>query len=132
MSTNPVFKAGNVAVITGGASGIGLALTSKCVCYGMKVFIVDNNRSGLFAAQSHFKNNVTIVEMDVSKPEDFEKLKKQIETESGSKYIAASSSQSVNLALKLKNLLSTSSITYLIFADRYPKVKLTFSPLMPA
>ncbi|KAG9243486.1 short-chain dehydrogenase/reductase [Calycina marina] len=35
-----VFKADNIAVISGGANGIGLALATKCVEYGMKAVIV--------------------------------------------------------------------------------------------
>jgi short-subunit dehydrogenase involved in D-alanine esterification of teichoic acids len=79
MSSNPVFKSGNTAVITGGASGIGLALAAKCAGYGMSVLIADNNGTNLSSAQSSIKGKVETVEMDVSKIEDFEKLKSKIE-----------------------------------------------------
>jgi len=60
------------------ASGIGLALSKKCVEHGMKVIMVDNNSANLAAAKSTIKGNVTTVEMDVSKIEDFEKLKGRV------------------------------------------------------
>merc|ERR1712225_170412 len=63
-SRNPVFASGNTAVITGGASGIGLALATKCAGYGM---------------------NVETAEMDVGKVEDFESLKAKITNDFGGK-----------------------------------------------
>jgi NAD(P)-dependent dehydrogenase (short-subunit alcohol dehydrogenase family) len=36
-----IFKAGHTAVITGGASGIGLSLAKKCFNNGMKVLVAD-------------------------------------------------------------------------------------------
>merc|ERR1712000_241511 len=50
-SRNPVFASGNTAVITGGASGIGLALATKCAGYGMNVVIADNNSENLKGAK---------------------------------------------------------------------------------
>ena len=40
MAQSSVFKNGKLALITGGASGIGLALATKCAGYGMAVIIV--------------------------------------------------------------------------------------------
>ena len=80
---SPVFKSGNTALITGGASGIGLALATKCADYGMNVIICDNNSSNLSSAKSAIKGKVVTMEMDVSKVEDFEKLKGKIEKEFG-------------------------------------------------
>jgi short-subunit dehydrogenase involved in D-alanine esterification of teichoic acids len=79
MSNSPVFKSGNTALITGGASGIGFALATKCAGYGMNVIICDNNRSNLVSAKSAIKGKVETVEMDVSKVEDFGKLKDKVE-----------------------------------------------------
>lgn len=83
MASNPnsVFRAGNTAIITGGASGIGLALATKCATHGMSVLIADNNASNLSAAKKSIEGNVEIFEMDVSKVEDYEKLKAKIESE---------------------------------------------------
>jgi short-subunit dehydrogenase involved in D-alanine esterification of teichoic acids len=83
MSSNPVFKPGNTAVITGGASGIGLALAAKCASYGMSVVIADNNSANLSSAKSSIKGKVETVEVDVTKISEFEKLKSKIETDYG-------------------------------------------------
>lgn len=85
MSSNPSFKPGNLAVITGGASGIGLALATKLASYGMKVLIVDINASNLAAAKNSVKGDVETFEMDVSKLEDYEKLKAKVDAEYGGK-----------------------------------------------
>lgn len=83
MSDNPVFKSGNTALITGGASGIGLALATKCAEYGMSVIIVDNNSSNLSSAKSAIKGKIATVELDVTKIEEFEKLKEKVVKEFG-------------------------------------------------
>ncbi len=77
MSTapSPVFKKGNTAVITGGASGIGLALARKCAGYGMHVVICDNNVGNLKGAKESIGGDVEVVEVDVGKVEEFEKVK---------------------------------------------------------
>lgn len=79
--SSPVFKSGNTALITGGASGIGLALATKCAGYGMNVIICDNNSSNLSSAKETIKGKgkIETVEMDVSRVEDFDKLKTLIE-----------------------------------------------------
>lgn len=86
MSSNPVFRSGNLAVITGGASGIGLALATKCAGYGMGVLIADNNAANLSSAKSSIKGKVETVEVDVSKVEELEKLKAKVEKEFGGPY----------------------------------------------
>lgn len=85
MSDNPVFRSGNTALITGGASGIGLALATKCAAYGMSVIIIDNNNPNLSAAKSAINGKVTTVALDVSKIEEFEKLKEKVVNEFGGK-----------------------------------------------
>lgn len=85
MSSNPVFKQGNTAVITGGASGIGLALASKLAGYGMNVVIIDNNSSNLSSAKSSINGKVETIELDVSKVEEFEKVKVRIQGSAGVK-----------------------------------------------
>jgi hypothetical protein len=83
MSSHPVFSAGNLAVITGGASGIGLALATKCAGYDMNVIIADNNASNLKAAKESVKGKgkFETVEIDVSKLEEYEKVKSKVEKE---------------------------------------------------
>jgi NADPH:quinone reductase-like Zn-dependent oxidoreductase len=81
MSSHPVFAEGNLAVITGGASGIGLALAQKCASQGMNVIICDNNASNLKSAKEAVKSKAKFetVEIDVSKLEDFERVKSLVE-----------------------------------------------------
>jgi NAD(P)-dependent dehydrogenase (short-subunit alcohol dehydrogenase family) len=59
--------AGQVAVVTGGASGIGFALASRFAALGMRVVIGD-------LEQPAAELDATFVRMDVSKPADYERL----------------------------------------------------------
>jgi len=95
-SSHPVFAEGNLAVITGGASGIGLALAQKCAGYGMNVIICDNNASNLKSAKEAVKSKARFetVEIDVSKMEDFEKVKSLVEKEFDGTYFLTPHSQS--------------------------------------
>ncbi|KAH7397752.1 short-chain dehydrogenase/reductase [Cadophora sp. MPI-SDFR-AT-0126] len=81
-SSNPIFASGNTAVITGGASGIGLALATKCAGYGMNVVIADNSSGNLKGAKEVLTKSgsgkIETVEMDVGKVEDFEGLKTKL------------------------------------------------------
>jgi len=68
-----------VAVITGAASGIGLALANKCVQEGMKVVLADIDERQLRRVERKLKRrdaNATVVVTDVSKAKDIEKLAK--------------------------------------------------------
>ena len=47
-----VFRAGNVAVITGSSSGIGLGMARKCAATGMTVFLLDYDGAALEIAQN--------------------------------------------------------------------------------
>lgn len=79
-----VFKAGNTALITGGASGIGLAMAKKCCGYGMNVAIVDNNKESLKMAEKSFEGQkVAAYEMDVGKIEEWTELKGKVEGKYG-------------------------------------------------
>ncbi|WYZ37433.1 hypothetical protein EsH8_II_000939 [Colletotrichum jinshuiense] len=73
-----VFASGNTAVITGGASGIGLAIAKKCVGHNMKVLIVDRNAELLEKARKNLNEAVATFELDVSLSQDWEKLKAEI------------------------------------------------------
>ena len=61
-----VFRAGSHALITGGASGIGLAVAQHCLAAAMKVTIVDNNQATLDLAAQNLTGEVTCVKADVS------------------------------------------------------------------
>ena len=47
MSNHPALAANRVAVVTGAASGIGLAASAKFAALGMKVCMADANRAAL-------------------------------------------------------------------------------------
>ena len=49
---HPVFTAGHTALITGAASGIGLAIAQLCAGHGMKVALFDNNLENLALAKA--------------------------------------------------------------------------------
>jgi NAD(P)-dependent dehydrogenase (short-subunit alcohol dehydrogenase family) len=51
MTSHPAFTAGRGAVITGGASGIGLAAAQYCAGLGMSLFIADIDQPALDAAK---------------------------------------------------------------------------------
>ncbi|TGJ86059.1 hypothetical protein E0Z10_g2723 [Xylaria hypoxylon] len=75
----------NTAVITGGASGIGLALTKKCAGYGMRVLVADWDEKNLDAAKSALGDNVSTIKVDVSKTEDWVTLKEKVLKDFGGK-----------------------------------------------
>jgi NAD(P)-dependent dehydrogenase (short-subunit alcohol dehydrogenase family) len=67
MASEPVHPAivrGNVAVITGGASGIGLAAAARFAAMGMRICIAD--REGLDEAAGTLGGDVLAIETDVS------------------------------------------------------------------
>jgi NAD(P)-dependent dehydrogenase (short-subunit alcohol dehydrogenase family) len=68
---------GKVAVITGGASGIGRAIAEKCISEGMKVVLADIDEAPLARAEAELKalgGTVLGVKTDVSKRSDVERL----------------------------------------------------------
>ena len=67
---------GKVAVITGGASGIGRALVEHCLQLGMRVAIGDVNATDLarVALELSGKGEILTVQTDVSKPEQVQAL----------------------------------------------------------
>ncbi|KAI1799364.1 NAD(P)-binding protein [Daldinia bambusicola] len=78
-----IFKKANTAVITGGASGIGLALAQKCVGYGMRVLIADDDYESLVKAEDTLGSGASTVYMDVPEPEDWRRLKDQVTMQFG-------------------------------------------------
>ena len=76
--THPALAPGRVAVITGAASGIGLAATQKCVAFGMKVAMVDVNEEALTRAADRLGGAVRTYALDVSRLEDVQRLKDEV------------------------------------------------------
>jgi NAD(P)-dependent dehydrogenase (short-subunit alcohol dehydrogenase family) len=74
-------KPGNVAVITGGASGIGLAAARKFRTLGLKVCIADKDVDRLMEAASGdlaTAEDCLIAPCDVASPQDLENLEKTV------------------------------------------------------
>ncbi|KAF1999229.1 short chain dehydrogenase/reductase [Amniculicola lignicola CBS 123094] len=79
-----VFRAGSTALITGGASGIGLAVAQLCVRHGMKVAVVDKNGETLGLAKTVLdSSDAEMFEADVSKGEEWGVLKGKVEERFG-------------------------------------------------
>lgn len=84
-----VFRSGSTALITGGSSGIGLAVADLCLKHGMRVAIVDKNTETLALARKNLTsagNEEAIVETyeaDVSKEEDWRSLKEKVQKSFG-------------------------------------------------
>jgi NAD(P)-dependent dehydrogenase (short-subunit alcohol dehydrogenase family) len=78
---HPVMSPDNVAVITGGAAGIGRAAAQRFARLGMKVCVADLGADGLAAAEAELTSaspggaaNVMTMATDVSRAEDLSKL----------------------------------------------------------
>lgn len=76
-----VFASGKNALITGAASGVGLAVAKLCASHGMNLHLVDNNSSALNDAKSAIsaKGKVQAHPMDVASMSDWTSLKSTIE-----------------------------------------------------
>ncbi|KAI0009333.1 NAD(P)-binding protein [Xylariaceae sp. FL0662B] len=78
-----IFERANTALITGGASGIGLALARKCVGYGMRVLVADWDSGNLDAARESLGQGASTIQVDVGKLEDWERVKARVGEEFG-------------------------------------------------
>lgn len=78
MPATAVFAPGASALITGAASGVGLAIAKICRSKGMNVLLVDRDAESLEAAKDELSGAASIViasVVDVSNPSDWVKLK---------------------------------------------------------
>ncbi|KAK4958745.1 hypothetical protein LTR10_003541 [Elasticomyces elasticus] len=78
-----VFRPNALALITGAASGVGLAVAKLCASHSMNLILVDNNSAKLDEAKSSLTSTkaegVEIHAMDVASLEDWGKLKSNVE-----------------------------------------------------
>jgi len=84
VSNHPALVRNRVAVVTGAASGIGLAASAKFAALGMKVCMADANRAALEAAAAKLRataarpDDVRSFAIDVSNFDDVEGLKTSV------------------------------------------------------
>ncbi|KAK5723803.1 hypothetical protein LTR15_005503 [Elasticomyces elasticus] len=82
-SPTSVFRPNALALITGAASGVGLAVAKLCASHSMNLILVDNNSAGLEEAESSLASTkakgVETYAMDVASLEDWGKLKSNVE-----------------------------------------------------
>ena len=80
-SPTAVFRANATALITGAASGVGLAVAKLCASHSMNLILVDNNSSKLSEAKSSIssKGSVDTHSIDVSSLSDWSKLKLEVD-----------------------------------------------------
>jgi NAD(P)-dependent dehydrogenase (short-subunit alcohol dehydrogenase family) len=84
MPQHPALTKGRVAVITGGASGIGLAAAKRFASLGMRLCLADLSQHSLDEAAAQLPDATVItVPTDVSKMEDVERLKDRAYAEFG-------------------------------------------------
>jgi NAD(P)-dependent dehydrogenase (short-subunit alcohol dehydrogenase family) len=77
-------KAGNVAVITGGASGIGFATARRFLGRGIKVCIADRDPDRLMTAAAELaRDDVLIAPCDVGQEDDLRKLEQTVRAHFG-------------------------------------------------
>ena len=77
--THPALAEGRVAVITGGASGLGLAAARRLAGLGLKVCIADLGAERLEAAREAIGGDVLAVETDVSRRAALERLRNMVQ-----------------------------------------------------
>jgi NAD(P)-dependent dehydrogenase (short-subunit alcohol dehydrogenase family) len=75
-STTPCRLAGKVAIVTGGGSGFGEAISKRFSDEGCKVIIADMNPESGARVSEYNKQNMHFVEMNVAKSEDWERCLK--------------------------------------------------------
>jgi NAD(P)-dependent dehydrogenase (short-subunit alcohol dehydrogenase family) len=75
--------AGKVAVVSGGASGIGLAIAQRFVKEGAHVFIFGRRRKALDEAAKLIGANVTAIQADASRLEDLDRVAEAVRSAKG-------------------------------------------------
>jgi NAD(P)-dependent dehydrogenase (short-subunit alcohol dehydrogenase family) len=87
MPPTAVFVPGSTALITGGASGVGLAIAKLCRSKGMNVVIADRNTEALGSAKDTLSGDdstVLAANVDVANTADWQKLKETAVSKFGS------------------------------------------------
>ena len=82
-AVHPVFRAGATALITGGASGVGLAVAKLCASHNMNLHLIDVDSSKLSSAKDLLssqssKSSIAVHNLDVSQPSAWGNLTSQL------------------------------------------------------
>jgi NAD(P)-dependent dehydrogenase (short-subunit alcohol dehydrogenase family) len=80
---HPALVPGNVAVVTGAASGIGLAISQRLAGLGLRVGMADRDEAGLKEAAAGIGDAALAVTTDVSDPASIDRLATEAETRLG-------------------------------------------------
>ena len=83
MSIHPAIAKGNVAIITGGAGGIGLAAAKAFVAAGLRVCIADRDQETLALAKAELGAGTLAAAVDVSDKKSIEDLAHSVATNLG-------------------------------------------------
>jgi short-subunit dehydrogenase len=79
---HPVFRKGATALITGAASGIGLATARLCYSQGMNLVLLDINKDNLSKLTSEFPSGSDVTtstfEIDVSNAQDWDRIQRDV------------------------------------------------------
>lgn len=78
---HPVFRPGATALITGAASGIGLATAKFCHSHGMNLILLDINEKGLSEHAEELSSpnsKLSTFQTDVSKPEEWARVQQHV------------------------------------------------------
>jgi NAD(P)-dependent dehydrogenase (short-subunit alcohol dehydrogenase family) len=78
MNHHPAIAEGRVAVITGGASGIGLATARRLQQAGMRICLADRDTAALAAARAELGDDVLTVPTDVAQLADVKALRERV------------------------------------------------------
>src|SRR5882672_1967633 len=89
---------GNIALVTGGSTGIGLATAKRFVDEGAYVFITGRRQRELAAATQEIGRNVTGIPGDVANLADLDRLFAQIKREKGRLDVVFANAGGVKLA----------------------------------
>lgn len=90
--------AGKVAVISGGTTGIGLAIARRFVAEGAYVFIFGRRQAQLDEAAELIGRNVTAIQADATKLDDLERIVATVKAQKGTVDIVVSNAALVEQA----------------------------------
>src|SRR6516164_1183129 len=79
MPQHPAFAEGRTAVITGGASGIGLAAAKRFAAFGMKICLADLSQEAHLRAAEHLSAaTILTAPTDVSTADEVQRRKERV------------------------------------------------------